>query len=145
MLRTLPVKHYHIIFTVPHQLNGLCLHNQRLYYDLLFAATWHTLRSFGYTHYGVESGAVAVLHTCLSAVQDFGRRRDRTCHCIRIFIASFHLQATRWMAGGRISGLREVTSIRLPNLARPLNTGSWTASNGLCENRENVSLRPTAS
>ena len=61
--RTLPVKHYHIIFTVPHQLNGLCLHNQRLYYDLLFAATWHTLRSFGYTHYGVESGAVAVLHT----------------------------------------------------------------------------------
>ena len=61
--RTLPVKHYHIIFTVPHQLNGLFLHNQRLYYDLLFAATWHTLRSFGYTHYGVESGAVAVLHT----------------------------------------------------------------------------------
>ena len=58
--RTLPVKHYHIIFTVPHQLNGLFLHNQRLYYDLLFAAVWHTLRSFGYTHYGVESGAVAV-------------------------------------------------------------------------------------
>lgn len=61
--RTLPVKHYHIIFTVPHQLNGLCLHNQRLYYNLLFAAVWHTLRSFGYSHYGVESGAVAVLHT----------------------------------------------------------------------------------
>ncbi len=34
-----------------------------MYYDLLFAAVWHTLRSFGYTHYGVESGAVAVLHT----------------------------------------------------------------------------------
>ena len=63
MQRTLPVKHYHIIFTVPHQLNGLCLHNQGLYYNLLFAAVWHTLRSFGYTHYGVESGAVAVLHT----------------------------------------------------------------------------------
>ncbi|MGC9344216.1 MAG: IS91 family transposase [Bacteroidales bacterium] len=61
--RTLPLKHYHIIFTVPHLLNGLCLHNQRLYYNLLFAAVWHTLRSFGYTHYGVESGAVAVLHT----------------------------------------------------------------------------------
>jgi hypothetical protein len=61
--RTPPVKHYHIIFTVPHLLNGLCLHNQRLYYDLLFAAVWHTLRSFGYTHYGVESGTVALLHT----------------------------------------------------------------------------------
>jgi hypothetical protein len=34
-----------------------------LYYDLLFAAVWQTLRSFGYSHYGVETGAVAVLHT----------------------------------------------------------------------------------
>ncbi|GET27992.1 hypothetical protein SD074_01940 [Prolixibacter sp. SD074] len=34
-----------------------------MYYDLLFASVWHTLRSFGYSHYGVESGAIAVLHT----------------------------------------------------------------------------------
>lgn len=51
------------MFTVPHVLNPVCLHNQRIYYDLLFAAVWHTLRLFGYSHYGVESGAVAVLHT----------------------------------------------------------------------------------
>jgi hypothetical protein len=63
MQNTLPIKHYHIIFTVPHHLNAVCLHNQRMYYDLLFAAVWNTLHSFGYTHYGVESGAVAVLHT----------------------------------------------------------------------------------
>ena len=60
---TLPVKHFHIVFTVPHELNAVCLHNQRMYYDLLFAAVSQTLRSFGYTHYGVESGAVCVLHT----------------------------------------------------------------------------------
>lgn len=60
---TLPVKHFHIVFTVPHELNAVCLHNQRMYYDLLFAAVWQTLRSFGYTHYGVETGAIAVLHT----------------------------------------------------------------------------------
>lgn len=60
---TLPIKHYHIIFTLPHQLNAVCLHNQRMYYDLLFTAAWNTLRSFGYSHFGVESGAVAVLHT----------------------------------------------------------------------------------
>jgi hypothetical protein len=63
MQNTLPIKHYHIIFTVPHHLNAVCLHNQRMYYDLLFASVWNTLHSFGYTHYGVESGAVAVLHT----------------------------------------------------------------------------------
>ncbi len=63
MQTTLPVKHYHVVFTLPHQLNTVCLHNQRMYYDLLFAAAWNTLRSFGYSHNGVETGAVAVLHT----------------------------------------------------------------------------------
>ncbi len=60
---TLPIKHFHIVFTLPHQLNRICLHNPKLYYDLLFAAVWNTLRSLGYSHYGVETGAVAVLHT----------------------------------------------------------------------------------
>jgi hypothetical protein len=63
MQNTLPINHYHIVFTVPHQLNAVCLFNQRLYYDILFAAVWNTLRSFGYARFGVESGAVAVLHT----------------------------------------------------------------------------------
>lgn len=63
MQTTLPIKHYHLVFTVPHLLNQVCLHNQRLYYDLLFAAVWNTLRSFGYSHFGTETGAVAVLHS----------------------------------------------------------------------------------
>lgn len=61
--RSLPVKHYHIVFTAPHQLNAICLHNQRMYYDLLFDAVGDTLRSFGYSHFGTETGAVCVLHT----------------------------------------------------------------------------------
>ena len=60
---TLPVKHYHIIFTVPHELNPVCLFDRCMYYKLLFSSVWRTLHSFGYTHYGVESGAVCVLHT----------------------------------------------------------------------------------
>jgi len=63
MQSTLPVRHYHIVFTVPHVLNAVCLNNPRMYYDLLFAAVRDTLRSFGYSHYGVETGAVCVLHT----------------------------------------------------------------------------------
>jgi len=61
--KTLPVKHYHIIFTVPHVLNPVCLFDKGMYYNLLFSAVWRTLHSFAYTHYGVESGAVCVLHT----------------------------------------------------------------------------------
>lgn len=60
---TLPVKHFHIVFTAPHVLNSLCMHNPRRYYDLFFAAVWNTLRTFGYSHFGAETGAVAVLHT----------------------------------------------------------------------------------
>lgn len=63
MKATLPVKHYHVIFTVPHSLNPICLWNDRMYYNLLFSAVWRTLHSFGYTHFGSETGAVAVLHS----------------------------------------------------------------------------------
>ena len=61
--KTLPVKHFHIVFTVPHQLNVVCLFDSRMFYDLLFQALWQTLRSFGYSHYGCETGVIAVLHT----------------------------------------------------------------------------------
>lgn len=60
---TLPVKHYHIVFTVPHCLNDICLWNDKLYYTILFRAVWKILRTFGYTNFGCETGAVAILHT----------------------------------------------------------------------------------
>ncbi len=60
---TLAVKHYHVIFTVPHCLNAICLWDAALYYKLLFSAVWDTLYSFGYSHFGVLTGAVAVLHS----------------------------------------------------------------------------------
>lgn len=60
---TLPVKHYHIVFTVPHELNAISMLDSRWFYNLLFSVAWDILRTFGYTHYGVESGAVMVLQT----------------------------------------------------------------------------------
>jgi len=60
---TLPVKHYHIVFTFPHELNAVSMLDNRWFYNLLLSAAWDILRTFGYTHYGVESGAVMVLQT----------------------------------------------------------------------------------
>lgn len=37
--------------------------NDQEYYKILFSAAWRTLHSFGYTHYGVETGAIALLHS----------------------------------------------------------------------------------
>jgi len=59
----LPVKHYHMVFTVPHELNTICMLDSARFYSLLFASVWDTLRCFGYTKYGVETAAVCILHT----------------------------------------------------------------------------------
>jgi len=61
--KIIPVKHYHIVFTVPHELNSISLLNSKQFYNSLFASAWDTLRTFGYTKFGVESGAICVLHT----------------------------------------------------------------------------------
>jgi hypothetical protein len=60
---TLEVKHYHIVFTVPHELNKIALLDSTGFYRQLFISVWDTLRQFGYTRFGVESGAICMLHT----------------------------------------------------------------------------------
>ena len=63
MQDALNVKHFHIVFTVPEELNAICFTDSLFFYNALFAAAWDTLQSFGYSHYGVETGAICVLHT----------------------------------------------------------------------------------
>lgn len=44
----LPVKYFHVVFTIPSELRGLFLENQKLLYDMLFKCAWetgHTARS----------------------------------------------------------------------------------------------------
>ena len=60
---TMQVKHYHIVFTIPHELNRFCLIDSKWFYEKLFASVWETIQQFGYNRHGVESGAVCVLHT----------------------------------------------------------------------------------
>lgn len=63
MRDALNVKHFHIVFTVPDELNAICQLNSRAFYEAQFKCVWDTLHSFGYSHYGVETGAICVLHT----------------------------------------------------------------------------------
>lgn len=57
--------YYHVVFTIPHELNELCLHNQRQMYAMLFRTAWQTLDSFGWNHkyVGGQTGATMTLHT----------------------------------------------------------------------------------
>lgn len=58
----LPCTYYHVVFTLPQELNGLALHQPKLVYDALFAAVWATLNQFGCTE-KLQLGMIAVLHT----------------------------------------------------------------------------------
>ncbi len=63
--QVLPCTYYHVVFTVPHQLNELFLAYPRQLYKLLFDASWQCLNQFGWNpkFLGAQIGATSVLHT----------------------------------------------------------------------------------
>ncbi len=65
MKELLPVKYYHAVFTVPHQLNSLFLGNRVAMFNLLFDAASYTLLKFAKDekYLDAQPGIIAVLHT----------------------------------------------------------------------------------
>ena len=61
----LPVPYHHVVFTLPHQLNGWVQLHPELIYRLLFQAVWGTLDRFGRDpkRLNGQLGMTAVLHT----------------------------------------------------------------------------------
>ena len=63
MEHVLPVPYFHVVFTLPHDLNLLIQHNQAPLYSLLFASASATLLEFGRNNLHATLGITAVLHT----------------------------------------------------------------------------------
>ncbi len=61
----LPCKYYHVVFTLPHELNPLVMGNRKVLFDLLFEAASYTLLRFSEDEkfIGAKPGIIAVLHT----------------------------------------------------------------------------------
>jgi len=61
----LPVSYVHLVFTIPHTLSSLALHNKKLIYTLLFRASAATLLEIAAdpAHLGAEIGFFSILHT----------------------------------------------------------------------------------
>jgi len=57
--------YFHVVFTIPHELNVLAMDNPRLIYSLLFTASAQTLLEVAADpkHLGAEIGITSVLHT----------------------------------------------------------------------------------
>jgi hypothetical protein len=61
----LPVKYFHVVFTLPSELNTLCMAHPKIMYDALFDASWQTVEAFSADtkHLGAQTGMFAILHT----------------------------------------------------------------------------------
>jgi len=66
----LPVGYFHLVFTLPHELNPLALSNKKVVCDILFKAVSQTLLEFARTHLGGLLGFICVLHTWDQTLRD---------------------------------------------------------------------------
>jgi hypothetical protein len=59
----LPVSYFHVVFTLPHELNTVILNNKKVMFNILFAAASKTLLKFGENELNGTPGFLAILHT----------------------------------------------------------------------------------
>ena len=61
----LPVPYFHVVFTLPHELNPLASYNPAAIYNLLFKAAWATVNTLGHDKKRLngQMGMAAFLHT----------------------------------------------------------------------------------
>ena len=61
----LPVEYFHVVFTIPSELNALTLRNQVVLYNILFKAASETLLELGkdQKYLGGQLGFISILHT----------------------------------------------------------------------------------
>jgi predicted Zn-ribbon and HTH transcriptional regulator len=88
----LPVGYFHLVFTLPHELNRLILANKKIVLSLLFKAVSETLLDFGRSRLGGTLGIIAVLHTWDQTLNDHFH-----LHCL-LPAGALSLDQSRWIA-----------------------------------------------
>lgn len=88
----LPLGYFHLVFTLPHELNWLILSCKKLLLSLLFKAVSETLLEFGETHLRGTLGIIAVLHTWDQTLKDHFH-----LHCL-IPAGALSFDQSRWVA-----------------------------------------------
>ena len=59
----LPTSYFHVVFTLPHELNTVILNNKKVMFNILFKAASRTLLTFGDNELNGNLGFLSVLHT----------------------------------------------------------------------------------
>lgn len=61
--RLLPIKHHHIVFTLPKPFRPIAKRNEKLFYELLFRSTSKAVVDWFKNKHNIKPGIVSVLHT----------------------------------------------------------------------------------
>jgi hypothetical protein len=90
----LPVRYFHVVFTLPTEISAFAFHNKAVIYDLLFKASSETMLTIAADpkHLGARIGITAVLHTWGSAMTHHPH-----IHMI-VPGGGISLDGTRWIA-----------------------------------------------
>src|SRR6202158_2979603 len=92
----LPTSYFHVVFTVPHELNLLAQDNPRQFYHLLFTTTAATLLEIAADpkHLGAEIGILGILHP-------WGQNLLANPHsgCLALPSPSFSINKAVWLSG----------------------------------------------
>jgi hypothetical protein len=59
----LPLNYFHVVFTLPHELNAIVLNNKKVMLNCLFAAASKTLLTFARNQFHGTPGFLAILHS----------------------------------------------------------------------------------
>ena len=90
----LPVPYFHLVFTLPHELNGWIEQHAGVIYRLLFQTCWRSLNGFGQGRLGGQLGMTAVLHT-------WGQQVTRHVHLHCLVPAGVLCCSGRWQHSQR--------------------------------------------
>ncbi len=90
----LPISYFHVVFTIPEELNYLTLTNQKELYSILFKATSETLLELSkdIKYLGAEIGFTSILHTWGQNLMNHPH-----IHCV-VPSGGLSLDGTRWVS-----------------------------------------------
>ncbi|MBF8984900.1 IS91 family transposase [Lutibacter sp. B2] len=90
----LPIEYYHVVFTIPNELNPLTLRNKKIIYSILFKASAETLKELSEDpkYIGAEIGFISILHTWGQNLMDHPH-----IHCI-VTGGGLSIDGTRWIS-----------------------------------------------
>jgi hypothetical protein len=90
----LPIQYFHVVFTIPSELNPLVIMNQRIMYNILFRSVSETLLELSNNprHLGARTGFIGILHTWGQNLMDHPH-----LHCV-VPGGGLSTDETRWVS-----------------------------------------------